>query len=69
MSSFKTEINTYLMCRGMYEKSDKTSLKYCKECKSVWEEFWDKLEGTKKSTKYPDMPTYGLKRITCYGCR
>tara|TARA_Y100001938_G_scaffold142699_1_gene214375 strand:+ start:1254 stop:1415 length:162 start_codon:yes stop_codon:yes gene_type:complete len=53
----------------MYEKSDKTSLKYCKECKSVWEEFWDKLEGTKKSTKYPDMPTYGLKRITCYGCR
>ena len=41
---------------------DKTCLKYCDKCKSVYELHM------KKTLRYHDFPTYGLKRKDCGYC-
>ena len=68
MSDFKTQINTYLTCRGLKEPTKETSLKYCEKCNHVWEKIWSKFSDKSMIEKYTDMPTYGLKRKACNEC-
>ena len=45
----------------------KCSLKYCVECKKVWQNDW--FSSKKKFIQYEDMPTYGITRKQCEKCK
>ena len=50
------------------EYSKRNSLVFfCKECKTAWESFW--LARLNKFIKYPDFPSYGLRRKECLECK
>ena len=46
------------------KKKASNKLKFCKGCKMVWE-----IGMSKSMIKYDQMPTYGLKRVTCSMCK
>ena len=39
--------------------------RYCTNCQQVWE--WDATKV--REVKYPDMPSFGLKREQCSSCK
>tara|TARA_R100001510_G_C7464700_1_gene83674 strand:+ start:266 stop:481 length:216 start_codon:yes stop_codon:yes gene_type:complete len=45
-------------------KHEERRLKYCPECKLVWE-----VSYTGTITRHNDMPTIGLNRIVCRNCK
>ena len=48
------------------EPLQRCSLKYCVECKKVWQNDW--YANKKKIIHYDDLPTYGIPRVKCYKC-
>tara|TARA_Y100000593_G_C4269990_1_gene316855 strand:+ start:739 stop:963 length:225 start_codon:yes stop_codon:yes gene_type:complete len=62
----KDEINYYLKGEVLEKTEPKTNLKYCLNCKYVWEEWF---LGTHNFKKHFDMPTYGLERKICNECK
>ena len=45
----------------------KCSLKYCVECKKVWQNDW--FSSKKKFIQYDDLPSYGVPRVQCTKCK
>lgn len=52
--------------RQKSRKNRKIELKYCPECKRVYQ--IPVAGGKTKLDHYKNMPTYGLERITCPDC-
>ena len=63
----KTEIVNYLRSIQMPPKAEQCNLKYCLECKTVWEKHWYMGKGM-QCTKHSDMPSYKLDREFCFDC-
>ena len=63
----KAEIKNYLNGSPMAYKKEPSNLRYCLECKSVWERFWHMGVGM-KCRKHQDMPSYKLHREFCFDC-
>jgi len=63
----RQEIENYLTSREV-RVSEKTEnhLKFCDNCKSVWDYWWQSGYSTFK--KYPEMPSYKLERSECREC-
>lgn len=51
-------------CERVKYKTESNRLKFCKDCKMVWE--WVHI--TKSCHRYQDFPTYGLNRERCNYC-
>ena len=63
----KTEIDNYLKNISMPKPQIKlTSLRFCLQCKQVWEQ-WSYVKHF--YMKHSDMPSYGLERETCCDCK
>ena len=65
-SEWKTEMFNYFKGVEMPKQTKDTSLRFCINCKSVWEGF---TLVTIQFKKHPDMPTYGLQREKCPSCQ
>mgnify|MGYP003629104631 FL=1 len=63
----KAEINNYINGSPMPPKREASNLRYCLECKTVWEKSWHMGFGL-RCTKHHDMPTYKLDRESCFDC-
>ena len=63
----KSEINNYLQGLPMSSKSEPCNLKYCLECKTVWEKYWHMGKGM-QCRRHLDMPSYKLEREFCFNC-
>jgi len=63
----KSEIANYLQGIQMPSKTEASNLKYCLECRTVWEKHWYMGRGM-QCTKHLDMPSYKLDREFCFDC-
>jgi len=63
----KAEINNYLCGIPMPTKKETSNLRYCIECKTVWEMFSYVRKGM-QCRKHHDMPSYKLNREVCFDC-
>tara|TARA_B100000902_G_C27285461_1_gene904166 strand:+ start:1416 stop:1628 length:213 start_codon:yes stop_codon:yes gene_type:complete len=52
-------------CERVKYKTDSRRLKFCTQCKMVWEF----VHMTATCHRYEDFPSYGLKRVLCKYCK
>ena len=64
----KAEIANYLQGLPMPPKREASNLRYCLECKTVWEKSWYMGRGM-QCIKHSDMPSYKLNREFCFDCK